>query len=228
MRAAAARAFRALAATWRLDGILPDGSRIPAVEYPFGRQIFAVCERDAIALSALMVGRGFTVLAAFGRDGDLASALLEGIGCRVVRGAARRGGARALRRLVAALSESDKPAGIVVDGPLGPAGVPKAGALFCARETGRPIVPLGVAARGKIEFRASWSRIYLPLPGARIVIVCGETIAVPAEATRAGIDRTRAELEARLAAAGAVAEAVARAPRAEYAALRREARERRA
>ena len=228
MRALAAGTFRALAATWRLDGILPDGSRIPAVEYPFGRQIFAVCERDAIALSALMVGRGFTVLAAFGRDGDLASALLEGIGCRVVRGAARRGGARALRRLVAALSESDRPAGIVVDGPLGPPGVPKPGVLFCARETGRPIVPLGVAARGKIEFRASWSRIYLPLPGARIVIACGETVAVSSDETRGGMDRLGAELEARLASARVVAEGNSRASRAGKGALRTRARERRA
>ncbi|HWC65480.1 MAG TPA: hypothetical protein VG777_05310, partial [Thermoanaerobaculia bacterium] len=134
----------------------------------------------------------------------------------------------ALRRLVAALSESDRPAGIVVDGPLGPPGVPKPGVLFCARETGRPIVPLGVAARGKIEFRASWSRIYLPLPGARIVIACGETVAVSSDETRGGMDRLGAELEARLASARVVAEGNSRASRAGKGALRTRARERRA
>ena len=205
MRRLAGGAFRALAATWTLDALLPDGTRIPAAAYPFARQIFAVCERDAIALSALMAGRGFTVLAAHGRDGDLAAMLLEGIGCRVVRGAARRGGARALRRLVAALAVSDRPAGIVVDGPLGPPEVPKPGVLFCARETGRPVVPLGVAARRKVVFARSWSGIYLPLPGARIVIACGESLDVPAGTPRAGMDRRTAELALRLTGARAAA-----------------------
>ena len=213
MKRLAGSAFRALAATWTLDAVLPDGARISAASYPFDRQIFAVCERDAIALSAMMIGRGFTVLAAFGRDGDLASMFLEGIGCRVVRGAARRGGARALRQLVASLTASDRPAGIVVDGPLGPAGKPKPGALFCARETGRPIVPLGVAARGRISFPGSWSGIYLPLPGTRIVIVCGDALDVPAGAPRREIDRLAAELERRLAAAREAARPEVRTPR---------------
>ena len=44
----------------------------------------------------------------------LASAALTGVGCRVVRGAARRGGALALRSLIRDMRSSDRPAGIVV------------------------------------------------------------------------------------------------------------------
>ena len=193
--------LRALFRSWRLDATLPDGSEMPARAYPFAGNLFALSERDAIALSGVIVDRGFTVLAAHGRDGAFASAALRAIGCRVVRGAAGRGGASALRRLAAIFTGSDSPGGIVVDGPLGPEGRPKPGILWCARETGRGIVPLGAAARPALVFRRSWSGVYLPMPFARIRVVCGETLRVPAGASEADLPPLAAELERRMRAA---------------------------
>lgn len=195
------RPARCLFSTWSLRGRLPDGTEISPRDYPFGRQIFALCERDAFALAAVIVDRGFTVLAAFGRDGDFASATLEGIGCRVVRGAAGRGGVRALRRLLSEIRAAETPVGIVVDGPLGPTARPKKGILVCARESGRPIVPLGAAARVRFEIRRSWSGIYFPAPFTALRVVAGESMFVPREARAAQLELLAAELGRRLVAA---------------------------
>jgi lysophospholipid acyltransferase (LPLAT)-like uncharacterized protein len=184
--------------TWKIPARLPDGTVIAAGDYPFGAQIFALSERDALALAGVIVDREFTVLAAFGRDGELASAALEGIGCRVVRGAERRGGAGALRSMIRALRASASPLAIVVDGPLGPADEPKPGIFLCARESGRPIVPLGAAARRSLVFRKAWSRIYLPLPLTTITVVAGESLFVDSGSSASDFEGLAAELSSRL------------------------------
>jgi lysophospholipid acyltransferase (LPLAT)-like uncharacterized protein len=212
------RVLRLLFRSWRIDARLPDGSEMPAREYPFAGKLFALPEGDAIALAGIIVDRGFTALAAPGRDGDRAAAALRAIGCRVVRGATRRGGAPALRRLAAIFRESDSPGGIVVDGPLGPAGEPKPGIVWLARETGRGIVPLGTAARPTVVFRRTWSRLHVPLPAARIAVVCGETLFVPRETGDAGITELTEELGRRLSAAARDAAAFLSSRRRERAA----------
>jgi hypothetical protein len=111
-----------------------------------------------------------TVLVAPGRDGDRASAALEAIGCRIVRGATGRGGAAALRRLIHDLRRSDSPAGLVVDGPLGPARRARGGAVVLAARTGRPLRALGVAVRRALVFSKTWSGIFLPLPFSIVTI----------------------------------------------------------
>jgi len=201
MRAALSRAARLLFRTWTMTGRLEDGTELPARTYGFGREIFALSERDALALAGVIVDRGFTVLVSHGRDGDLASAALSGIGCRIVRGAARRGGVLALRRLIRDLRASDTPAGIVVDGPLGPAGHPKRGVLLLARESGRRIIPLGAAASRKVEIPGTWSGLYVPAPFASIAIVCGRSIRVPDSATAKDLAGLAEELRESLAGA---------------------------
>jgi len=184
--------------TWRIHLRLPDGTVIPARAYPFGRQIFALSERDAFPLAGVIVDKGFTALAALGRDGELASAALEGIGCRVVRGASRREGARALRDMMRGLAGSETPLAIVVDGPLGPPDEPKPGIFLCARESGRPIVPLGAAARRSVVFGKAWSKVYVPLPFATISVVVGESLRVPAGTGSADFGRLASVLAGRL------------------------------
>ena len=62
--------------------------------------------------------------------------------------------------------------GLVVDGPLGPAGRAKPGAVVCARRE-----PAGRSVRSarprdaRLSFPRTWSGIYLPLPFTRLVIV---------------------------------------------------------
>jgi lysophospholipid acyltransferase (LPLAT)-like uncharacterized protein len=218
MRALAATAGRVLGRlyriyyrTLRLRALLHDGSVTTPGEYAFGREIFALCERDALALAGVVAGRGFTALAAPGRDGEWAAGALGALGCTVVRGASARGGAGALRRLVRALRASDAPAGLVVDGPLGPAGAAKPGAAYCAAKTGRQVFPLAAAARPAIVFPRTWSGIYVPAPFARVVIVVEAPLGVPDDGFGdAGRAPASEELTRRLARARARAVAACR------------------
>lgn len=193
------RIYGALHGTLRVEALLPDGSRVTPATYPFGREVFALCERDAIALGGALGRARFTTLIAPGRDGDWATEAVEAFGCRVVRGATERGGARALAKLLRELPDDDGPLALVVDGPLGPSGVAKGGAVVCAARTGRPLRPLGAASRRAIVVGRSWSKIWIPLPFARVVVVVGEPLPVPAELDRDGRERLAAELTTRLA-----------------------------
>ena len=192
---------RAVFSTWKIRARLSDRSELAASEYPFAPEIFAVCERDAFALAGTIVGRGVTVLVANGRDGDLATRALEGIGCRVVRGSHGRGGVHALRSLIRDMEHSVSPAAIVVDGPLGPVGEPKAGVFLCARESGRPIIPVGAAARRPLVLRKAWSRLYIPPPMSMVSIVAGEPLRVAPDTATKVFPELAAELRRRLAKA---------------------------
>lgn len=161
-------------ATLRLRATLPDGSQIHPDDFSYARQIFLLCERDALTLAGIIARRRFTVLVARGRDGDWVSAALGSMGCTVIRGSTLHQGASALARLVDVLRTSDAPAGIVVDGPIGPDGRVQPGAFYCALKAGRPVISLAASARHAFVFRRSWSRIYLPWPFTRVTIVVSE------------------------------------------------------
>ena len=198
MKGLLARLSRKLFSTWSLRGFLHDGRVVEVRQYPFGRQIFATCEGDAIALAAFGMDLEFTVLIAPGRDGDLATAVAEGIGWRAVRGATRRGGAAALRELVRRLLASDSPGIVSVDGPLGPPGEAKEGVLLCARDSGRPIVPVGAAARRRIVVPGAWSGLFVPLPFTRVAAAAGEPLSVPATCARSELAPLARELTRRI------------------------------
>ena len=193
------RVYRAYYRSLRVRVLMPDGSVTRVEDYPHGCEVIALCERDALALVGATRGRPFMFLVAHGRDGDWASAALEGGGVEVVRGSSRRGGTRALRAIVRGLDQGRRSLGLVVDGPLGPAGVAKRGVVGCAVRTGRPLRAVAAAARYELTFRRAWSAIYIPLPFSRVVVVCDAPLCADASPTRDNLEALRQELTARLA-----------------------------
>jgi len=89
-----------------------------------------------------------------------------------------------------------EPLGLVVDGPLGPAGRVQRGAAVCAIETRRPVRALGAAARHAFVFPNTWSGIYLPLPFTRVEIVLDDLNSHAA--TLADVEPLTEELSRRL------------------------------
>jgi lysophospholipid acyltransferase (LPLAT)-like uncharacterized protein len=171
---AVARCYRAYYATLRLRGIRSDGSTFSR-DYGDDRQIFSFCERDVLTAAGYWPPhQGIALLVAHGRDGDWASALVESLGYRVVRGSSSRGGVAALRELMRFASRPGESLAFVVDGPLGPAGRAKPGAVVCALESGLPLRAVGAAARHALVFPRTWSGIYLPLPFSYVGIVVGD------------------------------------------------------
>ena len=66
----------------------------------------------------------------------------------------------------------------IVDGPRGPAGIVKAGAISIARATEAAVVPFYTAADRAWYFN-SWDRFLLPKPFARVTLRFGEMIRFP-------------------------------------------------
>jgi lysophospholipid acyltransferase (LPLAT)-like uncharacterized protein len=115
-----------------------------------------------------------TFLASQSRDGGLISAVLEGVGFRVVRGSSSRGGVAGLAAVLRSI-EPGRVVGLTFDGPKGPPLVPKKGVgLISRRSSGglflllADIRPrLGGLYTGCVQLR-SWDRFHLLLPFSRV------------------------------------------------------------
>ena len=118
--------------------------------------------------------RGPTVvMVSHSRDGAMQARALGLLGFTIVRGSSSRGGVRGLAALIRAMKRGCADAAFAVDGPRGPYGKVKEGALLAARSTGGVLVPMGSAsARAWIASRA-WDKFALPLPFSRVQVVLG-------------------------------------------------------
>jgi lysophospholipid acyltransferase (LPLAT)-like uncharacterized protein len=110
-------------------------------------------------------------------DGIMQARALGVLGFLVVRGSSSRGGARALAAMVRRTKRGDVDAAFAVDGPRGPLGEVKPGAVLAARRAGGVLVPMGSAVlRGK-TFTRAWDRFVLAWPFARVAVVLGAPLA---------------------------------------------------
>jgi len=105
---------------------------------------------------------GIVALVSEHGDGEYITRIIERNGFGTVRGSSRRGAARGLKGLVRAAREG-KDLALTPDGPKGPAGVFKPGALTAAQMSGLPIIPLAVGASSGWRFR-SWDGFLVPKP----------------------------------------------------------------
>jgi lysophospholipid acyltransferase (LPLAT)-like uncharacterized protein len=136
---------------------------------------------------------GIVVLVSEHADGERIARILLRNGFGAVRGSSTRGGARGLRALVRA-ARAGHDLALTPDGPRGPRGVFKPGALAAARMTGLPVIPLAVSAAPAWRL-GSWDGFLVPKPFARVRIEY-----LPPRLVRR--DAPRSELEALAAALG--------------------------
>jgi hypothetical protein len=160
--------------------------------------VFAFWHGRSIMLPFLVRGRRDAyIMNSTHRDGEIITRALERFGIHSTRGSSSRGAVAGTLALLRALRRGNSVA-LIPDGPRGPAGVAKAGAVELASAGGAPLYPLAFSASRAIRLRG-WDRMMLPLPGARVVCVVGAPLL--ADASRHGRDdreRLRAELERRL------------------------------
>lgn len=136
-------------------------------------------------------------------DAEINAKLLENLGVIPIRGSGgssgakvrKRGGAQALRDMLRLLEDNTS---LVLT-----ADVPKVsrvagkGIITLARLSGRPIYPLAVVNRRKIDF-SSWDRASLGLPFTHGAIVAAPPIRVPPDASDEEMERLRQQVEAEL------------------------------
>ncbi|HPS93431.1 MAG TPA: lysophospholipid acyltransferase family protein [Deltaproteobacteria bacterium] len=108
------------------------------------------------------------------RDGAIIAGVARRTGWNPVYGSSSRGGAEALKEMIHHFRASGL-AGHVVDGPRGPAGKIKAGAIRLAHAADAVIVPFYTDA-DKAWYFNSWDNFFLPKPFARVKITYGEMI----------------------------------------------------
>jgi lysophospholipid acyltransferase (LPLAT)-like uncharacterized protein len=132
--------------------------------------------------------------------------LVQRIGGHVIRGSSTHTGARALRDFYETIAKQQISPAITPDGPKGPVHEFKPGALLLAQLTGRPIVPVSVAASRTWRFN-TWDRFELPLPFSRVVLAYGEPVRVPRVLNADGLARMQVEMAERLQALNAEAHA---------------------
>jgi len=163
--------------------------------------IFACLHRDMIPVIMHVRSLGPAILVSSSADGDILVRTLGETDYRYVRGASGQDGRRAFGRLRQELL-SGHCIGVAVDGPAGPFGRVKEGALQLSRLSGVPIIPLRAQPHRKIELN-TWDRTVVPLPFSRVTVRQGRPLLVPRSATDSELRRMRRELEQFLSRRGA-------------------------
>lgn len=142
-------------------------------------------------------------------DGELVDACLRAWGNITCRGSSSRGGKEALAEMIGVVKEQNCCTGLAVDAPRGPARKLKIGVVILGKETGQPLLPVGMWATRYIQF-GSWDKMILPLPFGKIVMVFGKPTYVPQGLERDDYERIRQQVEEDLLTVQAEAEAKVR------------------
>lgn len=154
--------------------------------------IFVFWHGQLLPLMHYHRGEGITALVSDHADGEYLAQVIERHGFQTVRGSSTRGGEKGLKGLLRA-AKAGRNLAITPDGPKGPRGEFKPGALAVAQMTGLPVVPLGAGASSGWRFR-SWDGFMVPRPGSKIRIEYLAPRFVARDASRDDLERIAAEI----------------------------------
>lgn len=192
--------IRLLWATYRVE--VRGQARIADLVDGGERMILTLWHDSIFALSPFLQsladrGVGITYLVSPSRDGDLVVRILDRLGVRAVRGSATRSGVKALHGLYRAIVRDGASTVLLPDGPQGPPRNCKPGSLLLGQLSGAHVVPLACAASATWRL-ATWDRLRVPRPFARIIAVIGEPFTVPRETSSDELEVLRSRLEGEL------------------------------
>jgi lysophospholipid acyltransferase (LPLAT)-like uncharacterized protein len=153
------------------------------------------------------------------RDGEVNALAAERLGVGAIRGSGHlsggfigKGGVSAFKEMLSALEEGCNVA-LTADIPK-VARVAGLGIVKLASASGRPIYPIAIATRRRVEL-ANWDRTAINLPFGRGGRVAGDPVRVPPDADASTLEAARRALELSLDAATARANAIADQSRGE-------------
>jgi lysophospholipid acyltransferase (LPLAT)-like uncharacterized protein len=160
--------------------------------------VYVTWHQRLLNLFFLKYRRPVTIMISRSKDGDLVAAVAEKLGFGTVRGSSSRGGATAMYQLIDKIREIPATsAGMLGDGPRGPARKLKLGTLKIAQETGVPIIPFAYSAKHHKLF-ASWDRFMMPFPFSPLVVCFGDPIKIPAAVKNDELENLRLKVESSL------------------------------
>jgi len=132
---------------------------------------------------------GARPLISLSSDGELVAAVAGEFGMSPIRGSSSKGGARAFLHMARCVQQERAEVLITADGPKGPAGKVKEGAVQLAAKTGACVIPVSWSASRVKVLEKSWDRFMIPLPFGRIRFAYGEPLRVGPELSPAGLQQ---------------------------------------
>lgn len=172
-------------AAWLDDYLHNNGSIILCVHHQQFFPAIRYFQRYKKYKPGLMISRS--------NDGEFIAGVANLSGWATVRGSSSKGGQEALKGMIDHLARH-RLAGHIIDGPRGPYGVVKPGAIRLAHATGSVIVPFYTRA-DKAWYARSWDRFFLPKPFSRVVLRFGEKVVFAPTETSEAFEEQRKALE---------------------------------
>lgn len=127
------------------------------------------------------------------RDGRFTAEVIKHYNIETVFGSTSRGGAMALRQVMDKIDQGYS-IGFTPDGPRGPRFRAAMGAVYLAKTTGLPILPVSVATSRRKVLR-SWDRFLVCWPFSHGAYVWGDPIYVPGDCSDVELESYRQKLE---------------------------------
>ncbi len=128
------------------------------------------------------------------KDGRMMAKLQRLFGLRAIYGSTSKGGVSVLRQGVRAIRNEKASICLSPDGPSGPSLRVKDGALYFAKMTGAPIIPVCFSASGS-WIQKRWDRYFVALPFSKIICKIGEPVFVNPKATDEEFQKVHKDLE---------------------------------
>ena len=165
-------------------------------EYRKKPAIFVFWHGRSMMLSPIICLGGMQAYAVASRhkDGRMMAKLQHLFGLRAIYGSSSKGGVSVLREGLRVLARGDHGICMSPDGPGGPSLRVQDGALYFAKMSGAPIIPVSYSvSRAWIQKR--WDRYLVALPFNKIYCNIGNPVFVPRKATPQEFEKIRLDLE---------------------------------
>ena len=175
--------IRLLHCTYRFYIINPERRDEAATLAPRGNYLYAFWHCNSLVGAYLTMDSPCSCIVSASKDGDILISAFKGKSFVIARGSSSRRGHEAMSQMIQDMNSRGIPGINAVDGPRGPARVPKYGIFKIAQETDAPILPLSIYPRRFWAF-PSWDKFRLPWPWTKIAIYYGKPIPVGRNLTR--------------------------------------------
>ena len=158
--------------------------------------IFVFWHGRAMVLAPVVCMRGMRafIIASRHTDGRMMAKLQRVFGFKAIYGSTTKGAVSVLRQGVRILRDGRYALCLTPDGPSGPSMRMKDGALYFAKMSGAPIVPVCCSA-SRVWIQKRWDRFLFVLPFSRIKLVIGKPVFVAKNATSEELEKIRKNLE---------------------------------
>ena len=158
--------------------------------------IFVFWHGRSLMLSPIICLGGMQAYAIASRhkDGRMMAKLQHLFGLRAIYGSSHKGGVSVLREGLRVLARGDHGICMSPDGPGGPSLRVKEGALYFAKMSGAPIIPVCYTAK-RAWIQDRWDKYLLALPFNKIVCNIGNPVFVPKRASAEEFEKIRRDLE---------------------------------